>query len=131
MASLSSPPTHWDVLRASLIRWNDHNAPRLGASIAFYTLLSLAPLLAICTAIVSLAFGAQVAHSEITAIVRLWIGEGAAKTISDLIGGSQRPSGILSGSLTVLVFLLGASSVFMELRSALNQMWDAPVNGSG
>lgn len=80
---------------------------------------------------VSLAFGAKVAQSEITAIVRLWIGEEAAKTIADLITGTQRPSGILSGALTVLVFFLGASSVFTELRSALNQMWDAPVKESG
>jgi len=114
-----------------LVRWNAHNAPRFGASIAFYTLLSLAPLLAICTAIVSLAFGTKVAQSEITAIVRLWIGDEAAKTISDLIIGTQRPSGILSGALTLVVFFLGASSVFTELRSALNQMWDAPVKGSG
>ncbi len=131
---MPAPPTRAslsDVLRDSLVRWNAHNAPRFGASIAFYTLLSLAPLLAICTAIVSLAFGTKVAQSEITAIVRLWIGDEAAKTISDLIIGTQRPSGILSGALTLVVFFLGASSVFTELRSALNQMWDAPVKGSG
>jgi membrane protein len=131
---MAAPPTRAslsDVLRDSLVRWNAHNAPRFGASIAFYTLLSLAPLLAICTAMVSLAFGSKVAQSEITAIVRLWIGDEAAKTISDLIIGTQRPSGILSGALTLVVFFLGASSVFTELRSALNQMWDAPVKGSG
>jgi membrane protein len=131
---MAAPPTRAslsDVLRDSLVRWNAHNAPRFGASIAFYTLLSLAPLLAICTAMVSLAFGSKVAQSEITAIVRLWIGDEAAQTISDLITGTQRPSGILSGALTLLVFFLGASSVFTELRSALNQMWDAPVKGSG
>jgi membrane protein len=131
---MPAPPTRAslsEVLRDSLVRWNAHNAPRFGASIAFYTLLSLAPLLAICTAIVSLAFGTKVAQSEITAIVRLWIGDEAAKTISDLIIGTQRPSGILSGALTLVVFFLGASSVFTELRSALNQMWDAPVKGSG
>ncbi len=131
---MPAPPTRAslsDVLRDSLVRWNAHNAPRFGASIAFYTLLSLAPLLAICTAIVSLAFGTKVAQSEVTAIVRLWIGDEAAKTISDLIIGTQRPSGILSGALTLVVFFLGASSVFTELRSALNQMWDAPVKGSG
>jgi membrane protein len=131
---MAVPPTRatiWGVLRESLIRWNDHNAPRFGASIAFYTLLSLAPLVAICTAIVSSAFGTKVAQSEIMAIVHLWVGEDAAKTISDLINGTQQASGIWSGALTLLIFFLGASSVFSELRSALNQMWDAPETGTG
>jgi membrane protein len=131
---MAVPPTGatiWGILRESLVRWNDHNAPRFGASIAFYTLLSLAPLVAICTAIVSAAFGSKVAQSEIMAIVHLWVGDEAAKTISELIDGTQHPSGIWSGALTLLVFFLGASSVFSELRSALNQMWDAPETGTG
>jgi len=112
MASLATLTEVSRVLRYSLARWTDHDAPRLGAAIAFYTLLSLAPLLAICTAMVSVAFGSKMADSEITDVVRLWIGDGAARMVSDLIEGIHRPSGMFSGGLTVLVFFLGASSVF-------------------
>jgi hypothetical protein len=45
------------ILADSFEQWNRHNAPRLGAALAFYTLLSLAPLILVTFSIVSLVFG--------------------------------------------------------------------------
>ena len=40
-----------DLVKTTATKWNDQNAPRLGASLAFYTLLSLAPLVILVVAI--------------------------------------------------------------------------------
>jgi len=42
------------ILRQSFSDWNDDNAPRLGAALAFYTILSISPLVVLVIAIVSL-----------------------------------------------------------------------------
>ena len=36
--------TIWSMLIQTFSAWNEHEAPRLGAALAFYTILSLAPL---------------------------------------------------------------------------------------
>jgi membrane protein len=104
-------------------RWNEHNAPRLGAALAFYTLLSLAPLLFVCATLSAAVFGAKAASAEITTEVRSWIGDSAADTIAALIAAYREPSGVVSGAIVLLALFFGASAVFMELRSALNEMW--------
>jgi membrane protein len=108
-------------------RWNEHNAPRLGAALAFYTLFSLAPLLVICVTLLAAVFGANAASTEITAQARSWIGDNAADTIAALMAAYRRPSGVLSGAVVLLALFFGASAVFMELRSALNEMWASHI----
>jgi len=52
------------LLSETFSAWNAHEAPRLGAALAFYTMLSLAPLLILVVAIVGLAFGTKAAESQ-------------------------------------------------------------------
>ena len=47
----------WPILRKTFSAWNDHNAPRMGAALAFYSILSLAPLVILILAIVAFVFG--------------------------------------------------------------------------
>src|SRR5213080_4898450 len=54
------------LLSESFDEWSKHKAPRLGASLAFYTLLSLTPLLLVVVSIVGLVFGHKAAASDIT-----------------------------------------------------------------
>jgi len=106
-------------------RWSQHNAPRLGAALAFYTLFSLAPLLAICAMLLAAVFGANVANTEITTQFHSWMGDNAANTIAALIAAHPQRSGVVSGAIVLLALFFGASAVFIELHSALNEMWDA------
>src|SRR5580704_5924850 len=53
------------LLGESFSEWNRHKGPRLGAALAFYTLLSLTPLLLIVVSIAGLVFGRQAAQSQI------------------------------------------------------------------
>ena len=55
----------WSLMKEILARWSDINAPRLGAALAYYTLLSIAPLLVVVIGIAGLAFGREAAQSQI------------------------------------------------------------------
>jgi len=112
----------------SAVRWNDHNAPRLGAALAFYTLLSIAPLLVVVTAIGSLVYGTQAARIEIADQVYAVAGPMGAKVVSSVLNSDRNAArGVLATVFGTLVLFFGASSVLIELREALNTIWDLPV----
>ena len=54
-----SPGALWWVLKHALIGWWNDNVPRLGASLAYYTLFALAPILIVAIAVAGLAFGPE------------------------------------------------------------------------
>jgi membrane protein len=99
----------------------------LGASLAFYTLLSLTPLLLIAISIAGLVFGAKAAEGEIVRQIQGLIGpEGAAGVHALLEGTRNTTQGILATVLGFLTLFFGASAVLMELRDALNIIWEIP-----
>src|ERR1051326_8000168 len=61
------------IFTASLGDWSKHKAPRLGASLAFYTLLSIAPLLLVLVSVVGLVMGQQTAQAEIISQIRAFV----------------------------------------------------------
>jgi membrane protein len=108
--------------------WDKHKAPRLGASLAFYTLLSLAPLLLVMVAIVGLVFGRVTAQHEVVRQVQMLIGTQGAKAIEALLQGSRNTThGIVATIIGMITLLFGASGVMIELRDALNTIWEVPT----
>ena len=114
----------WSLLKQTVSKWSDINAPRLGAALAYYTTLSIAPLLVICIGIAGLVFGQQAAQGQVVYQLQDLIGPQAGAVIQSLLQhASSRSSGIIATVLGVFLLLFGASSVFGELRDALNLVW--------
>jgi membrane protein len=112
------------LLKETLSAWSDDNVPRLGASLAFYTLLSLAPLLVVVVAIAALAYGKEAAQGQLFWQIRGLIGPEGARTIQGLLEGAHRfGTGAFATVLGLLTLAIGASSVVVELRGALNTIW--------
>src|SRR5947208_16659526 len=115
------------LLRTSASKWSDCSAPRLGASLAFYTLLSLAPLLIFLVAICGYAFSAATAQQKLLVQVHALAGAAGERTMRMLIDNAARPkNGIFASAVGLVTLLFGASGVFIELRDSLNTIWDAP-----
>ncbi len=116
------------LLGDSFDSWNKHNDTRLGASLAFYTLLSLAPLLLVVVSIVGLVFGQQTAERDIMQQVRQLAGSAAATAVKAFLQGSRNTShGIVTTIIGLVTLLFGASGVLIELRDALNTIWEVPT----
>jgi membrane protein len=108
--------------------WFRHRVPRLAASLAFYTLLSLAPLLIVVIAVAGAVFGAKAAEGQIVWQMQDLIGREGAEAVQNLIRGAQRPgTGAVAAVLGLLTLFYGATSVVSELRSALNTIWCVPM----
>jgi membrane protein len=115
------------LLLASFDQWNKQNATRLAGSLAFYSLLSLAPLLLVLVSIVGLALGHSAAETSVISQVTNLVGPAAGNAMAAFIKGSKSTSGGVIATLFGLVTLLfSASGVVIELRSALNVIWEVP-----
>lgn len=111
--------------------WFLHNAPRLGASVAFYTLLSLAPLLIIVIAVAGAVFGKEAAEGQLVWQIQDLIGRDGAETIQTMLKGAQKPvAGGLATIFGLLTLFYGAGTVVSELRDALNTIWCVPPRPS-
>ena len=107
-------------------KWSEHQAPRLGASVAFYSVLSFAPLLVLLTAVIALIFGQQSAQGALISEARQLIGDRGAETVESLLKNAQKPSsGIFASVVAFATLLFGASGVFTELQAALNVIWES------
>lgn len=120
-----------DLLYRTYTEWDKHDATTLGAALAYYTVLSLAPLLVIAVSIAGLAFGAKAVEGELVSQMRGLVGSGA-DAIQTMLAHAQSPkTGIIASIMGFIVLLIGASGVFTELRKALNRIWDVTPPKTG
>ena len=122
-------PIHWlrrlkIVLVESLISWIDHRAASKGAALAFYTLFSLTPILVLAIAVAGYIFGDKAAQGEIVAQVQGLVGPNGAQAIQALLAAARNPaSGLVATLVASVLLLLGATSVFAELKGSLDELW--------
>jgi membrane protein len=119
------------LLSDALEAWYRHNAPRMGASLAFYTIFSLAPLLIVVIAVASLISGREAAEGLIVWQIQDLTGREGAEVVRQMIVGAHKPaSGILATALGLLTLFVGATAVVADLRDALNTVWETPIRES-
>lgn len=111
----------------------DDEGPRLAAALAYYSLLSIAPLLVLAVSVAGFALDEEAARGSIAAELASVVGPDAATAIQTIVQHAKAPtSGIVGSIFGMVVLLFGASGVFGELQSALNTVWEvAPKPGRG
>ncbi|WP_371134207.1 YihY/virulence factor BrkB family protein [Polaromonas sp.] len=115
------------LARQSVTAWIDDYAPSMGAAISYYTVFSIAPLLIIVIAVAGLVWGRDAVQGEIVAQLTGLIGQDGATGVQALIESANKPAkGVIATLISVAVLLVGATTVFAELQSALDRVWDVP-----
>lgn len=126
------PKVRWANIKSmfseSLDGWQKHNGGRLGAALAFYSLLSITPLVLVVIAVGGLAFGQKAAESQLVWQIEDLIGPDGAAGIQAILHGTRNTThGIIATAIGLLTLLFGASGVMVELRDALNLIWEVPA----
>jgi membrane protein len=121
------------LLMQTWTEWNKDNAPRLGAALAYYTTLSLAPLLVLMIAIAGLVLGEEAARGQLMTQVSDLIGQEGGEAVQTMVQNASKPaSGVLASLIGFAVLIFGASTVAAELRASLNEIWNKkPDDSSG
>ncbi|MBK9241746.1 MAG: YihY/virulence factor BrkB family protein [Acidobacteria bacterium] len=108
--------------------WWDDDAPRLGASLAYFTLFAIAPILLVATAIAGAVFGQEAVRGEIVGQLDSLVGREGALAVQGLLeGASQRRAGAIASVIGSITFLVAATGAFLELQMALNTIWRVKV----
>ena len=120
------------VLRRSVSGWWNDNVPRLGASLAYYTLFALAPILIVAISIGGLVFGPEAVRGEIVGQIQGLIGREGAEAIQSMLEGASRPGSSIAATVVgIITFFLGATGAFLELQTALNAIWHVEPKSDG
>lgn len=112
------------VFRQASSEWINDNARRLGASVAFYTLLSLAPVLVIAVAVAAVVYGQEAAQGRLASEIQGIAGSDVARSIQEIIIRAYQPrTGVIATLLGLATLAFAASSIFVELHDAMNTIW--------
>jgi membrane protein len=122
----------WSVLGETYARWGADGAPRMAAALAYYTTLSLAPLLLVLIGVAGIVFGTEAVRGELVHQIDGITGHESARAIEDLLANARHPaSGIIASAIGIVMLLVSASGVVGELENALNVIWQvAPAADS-
>ncbi|MBX9678470.1 MAG: YihY/virulence factor BrkB family protein [Gemmataceae bacterium] len=121
----------YELVRDAAMNWWNDKAPRLGASLAFYTVLSLSPLVIVVLGICGLVFGPEAVQGQLVTQIRGMVGEEGAKAIQEVLASASSPrAGILATIIGLVTLFFGATSVFIELQDSLNTVWDVQAGST-
>jgi membrane protein len=113
-----------ELLRMAAQGWWQDRVPRMGASLAYYTLFALAPILLVAITIASVLFDpGQVRHDVMEQIEGLLGAQGAATALALLEGASPARTGILVTIVGVVTLMITATGAMLELQASLNDIW--------
>ena len=123
-----SPKALWSLAKDSVTAWIDDFAPSMGAAIAYYTAFSIAPLLIIVIAIAGFFFGSDAASGYLYAQLAGLLGDQGAEVIQAMVASaSNSDEGIVASTVSLVLLVIGATTVFAELQSDLDRIWKAPA----
>jgi membrane protein len=104
----------------------------MGGALAYLTLFSIAPLLIIVIAVAGFFLGEEAARGEIVTQLRGLLGEDGATAIQALLESASKPEeGLFATVVSILLLLVGATSIFAELQSDLDRIWRAETKPTG
>jgi membrane protein len=111
--------------KCSIMHWSQDNSATTGASLAFYSAFSLAPLLIIVLTVAGWIVGAETAYGYLQGQLTTLFGKSSATTLLEAMRNSQTAEGGVAAAISVVTLFLGAATVFSALESALEVVWQS------
>jgi membrane protein len=129
MKSKARAKEAWAIGQKVVAAWVAHDASSTGAALAFYTLFAIAPIVVIAVGLASAFLGSDVANTHVLDQIRGLIGDTGASAVQALLAGldQRRKSGGMA-AISIVTLVIGATSVFGELQTALNVIWSTPAD---
>lgn len=115
----------WEYLKRTYQAFSDDDAMTLGASLAYYTVFSLAPLLLTVISIAGLILGRETVQNQLQMQIQTLIGAGSGDQIKTMLTAAtqHQSGGILGTVIGIVVLIIGATGTFASLQDALNRIW--------
>jgi membrane protein len=117
-----------DLFKETAHQWSRHKIFQLSAALAYYSIFSLAPVIVIAVAVASAAMGPDAVRGELRNQLGSMMGPTAAEAVQSMVQSAYQPGRTTWATIIgVITLILGASTVFAQLKDALNTIWDVPT----
>ncbi len=119
-----TPKGIWEILKNSFTGFSDHKITKLSASLAYYTVFSMGPLLIVIISICSLFFGREAIEGQIYGQLEGFLGKDTALQLQDIIKKAAiSGKGMIAVIIGGITLLIGATTVFAEIQDSINSIW--------
>src|ERR1700680_2359056 len=123
----------WTVAKEAAENWSDHKDSRQGAALAYYSVFSLGPIIVIAIAVAGFFFGREAVSGQVAPSIKGMLGDTGAQAIQAMLADAGRPrQGLIATLLGLGALLFAAIGVVVQLKDALNTVWEveeAPSRG--
>lgn len=115
---------YWDSIKKAFTGFMDDNAFKLSASLSYYTVFSLGPVLIIIISLAGIFFGREAVQGRIDNQIQGFVGKEAAVQVQEIIKNIQHTDGGTGGAIVGFILLIvGATGVFIEMQDSINSIW--------
>ena len=124
--------TLWHVTLRAVQNWWKDNCLRLAASLAYYTALSLAPLLLLLVGVVGLVLDRQQVATQLATQLEGLMGQAGRELVTSILTTTSPQGSLLATVIGLVTLFIGATAVFGELQATMNLIWEvqpAPTSG--
>src|SRR4051794_14728434 len=118
-------PGLWNALKRAGQNWLAHKSPKAGASLAYYSIFSMGPLIVVVISIATLVFERQGVQREVVDAIKGLVGDKGAEAVGAMLSTAGNPSeGLFATILGTATLLFAAIGVVVQLKEALNTVWE-------
>jgi membrane protein len=119
-----TPGKFWKALKSTFSEFGSDNGMKLSASLAYYTIFSIPPLLIIIIALCGFFFGKEAIQGQVYGQISGLVGSDAAVQIQDAIKNTlTTKDSKLAQIISIVALVLGATGVFAEIQDSINIIW--------
>jgi len=126
-------PGLWNALKEAGSNWLAHKSPKAGASLAYYSIFSIGPLIVVVMSIATLVFQREGVQREVADAIQGLIGSKGGEAINAMLTSAGKPSeGVFATLIGTATLIFAALGVVVQLKEALNKVWEVkPRRRSG
>ena len=117
-------PNSFNLLKLAAKEFGNDHAMKLSASLSYYTIFSLVPMLVIIVSLCSIFFGKEAVQGELYWQIKEWTGSEVAAQIQSMIKNAQRSNqSVLATTIGIITLIIGATGIFTEIQGSINYIW--------
>jgi len=114
----------WRILKRAALDFIGDNGMKLSASLSYYTIFSIGPLLIIIISLAGIFYGKEAVQGKLYQQINGLVGDSAATQIQDIIQNIEKSHLSASGAIIGIgILLIGATGVFTEIQDSINYIW--------
>ena len=132
-AAKTVAPGLWPALKGAASDWSAHKSAKAGAAIAYYSIFSIGPLIVVVISLAALFFGREGVQQEVTQAIRGLLGDKGSEAVNAMLTAAGAPSeGVFASIIGTVTLVFAAIGVVVQLKEALNVVWEVkPKPGGG